>query len=396
MANNEFGGGSFFGSAFSTTGAVIGSGGGGMGGGGGRGPGGGGAATTGPGLSMTPDWHRWVAENVLLRNSPQSIVEAMLKAGFDQPTAVREVQAAVNHPYLRAAAQLGAGANGQAPVAVQASTAKADKIAWFLENQRRAKRLASTFGQVPRVKKPSRQAFLDDFYSQNRPCIIEGAMDDWPAMTKWTGEYLKAKCGDRIVEVQANRSSDANYEINQTKLKKEMTFGEFVDIVESGIQTNDWYITANNSGKNKEALKELWGDIVLFDYLKDDPSNNGFFWYGPAGTVTPLHHDLTNNFMAQVRGSKRIKLVAPYESADVYNNRHCYSPVDPENPDLARFPKFADVRVIDVVIGPGDLFFLPVGWWHHVRGLEISITMTFTNFVYDNDFFSFYTTYNDI
>jgi ribosomal protein L16 Arg81 hydroxylase len=195
---------------------------------------------------------------------------------------------------------------------------------------------------------------------------------------------------------EANRSSDANYEINQTKLKKEMTFGEFVDIVESGIETNDWYITANNSGKNKTALKDLWDDIVLFDYLREDPGNNGFFWYGPAGTVTPLHHDLTNNFMAQVRGRKCVKLVAPYESADVYNNRHCYSPVDPEKPDLARFPKFADVRVIDVVIGPGDLFFLPVGWWHHVRGLEISITMTFTNFVYDNDFFSFYTTYNDI
>ena len=43
-------------------------------------------------------------------------------------------------------------------------------------------------------------------------------------MTRWTGDYLKQKCGSQIVEVQANRNSDANYEINQTKLKKEMTF----------------------------------------------------------------------------------------------------------------------------------------------------------------------------
>ena len=396
MANSEFGGSSFFGSAFSSSGTVIGGAGGGMGGGG-RGPGPA-AATAAPGLTMTPDWQRWVAENLLLRNSPQSMVEAMIKAGFDQQTAAREIQAAMGHPYVRAAAQLGVGANGQAPAAAQASSARADKFAWFLENQRRAKRQSSTFGQVIRVKKPSRQAFLDDFYSQNRPCIIEGAMDDWPALTKWTGDYLKARCGDRIVEVQANRNSDANYEINQTKLKKEMTFGEFVDIVESGVQTNDWYITANNSGKNKEALRPLWDDVVIFpDYLRaDNPNDNGFFWYGPAGTVTPLHHDLTNNFMAQVRGRKRIKLIAPYDSADVYNNRHCYSPVDPEQPDAARFPKFANVNVIDVEIGPGELFFLPVGWWHHVRGLEISITMTFTNFVFDNDFFSYYTTYNEI
>jgi ribosomal protein L16 Arg81 hydroxylase len=52
--------------------------------------------------------------------------------------------------------------------------------------------------------------------------------------------------------------------------------------------------------------------------------------------------------------------------------------------------------VIDVEIGPGDLLFLPVGWWHHVRGLETSITMTFTNFVFDNDFYSIYKTYQEI
>ena len=38
----------------------------------------------------------------------------------------------------------------------------------------------------------------------------------------------------------------------------------------------------------------------------------------------------------------------------------------------------------------------PVGWWHYVRGLEVSITMTFTNFVFDNDFYSIYRTYGDI
>jgi ribosomal protein L16 Arg81 hydroxylase len=112
--------------------------------------------------------------------------------------------------------------------------------------------------------------------------------------------------------------------------------------------------------------------------------------------VTPLHHDLTNNFMAQVRGRKLIRLIAPCELADVYNNRHCYSQVDLDRIDLARFPQFRNVRIIDLVIGPGDLFFLPVGWWHYVRGLEISITMTYTNFVFDNDFHSYYTTYQDI
>src|SRR5687768_15683200 len=67
-----------------------------------------------PGVAMTPEWRRWVAENVLLRNEPNSIVDAMVKGGVDRPTAIREVQAALDHPYLRAAKQLGKGAGGNA------------------------------------------------------------------------------------------------------------------------------------------------------------------------------------------------------------------------------------------------------------------------------------------
>ena len=59
--------------------------------------------------------------------------------------------------------------------------------------------------------------------------------------------------------------------------------------------TNDFYLTANNNSSNRKVLPELWDDIGrLPEYLQaDQPS--GFFWMGPAGTVTPFHHDLTNN-----------------------------------------------------------------------------------------------------
>ena len=49
---------------------------------------------------------------------------------------------------------------------------------------------------------------------------------------------------------------------------------------------------------------------------------------------------------------------------------------NPDHVDYERYPEFRQVTVVDVVIGPGDLLFLPIGWWHHVRGLDVSITMT--------------------
>lgn len=345
-------------------------------------------------VTMDDGWRRWCAENVLLGHSEDSMVQAMLKAGVDRNTAIAEVRAAANHPYLRAARQLGAvRVPGDGTL-----KAKIEKRDWVLECYRRSARQASWHGQVPRVPKLSRQQFLDEYYALNRPVVMTGAMDDWPALTRWTFPELKRRFGARVVSVQANRSSDANYEQNSERLRREMTFGEYVERVESGGDTNDFYITANNAGTNEEALKELWDDIVLFpEYLRDnDPSNRGFFWFGPKGTVTPLHHDLTNNFMAQVRGRKRVRLIAPYELAHVYNNRHCYTQVDLDRVDYERFPLFREVTITDVEIGPGDLLFLPVGWWHYVHGLEISITMTFTNFVFDNDFYSFYRTYQDI
>jgi hypothetical protein len=64
--------------------------------------------------------------------------------------------------------------------------------------------------------------------------------------------------------------------------------------------------------------------------------------------VTPLHHDLTNNFMAQVKGRKRVLLVPLVQTPYVYNHLHCYLRGDPENPDYDRFPLFRNCSIFDL------------------------------------------------
>ena len=39
------------------------------------------------------------------------------------------------------------------------------------------------------------------YVAANKPCVIRGAVDHWPALRKWTPEYLKEAAGDVQVTV---------------------------------------------------------------------------------------------------------------------------------------------------------------------------------------------------
>ncbi len=54
---------------------------------------------------------------------------------------------------------------------------------------------------IPRLKRPSRADFVERFLMPGLPVIIEGAIDDWPALHKWNPAYLAKAAGEREVEV---------------------------------------------------------------------------------------------------------------------------------------------------------------------------------------------------
>jgi len=126
----------------------------------------------------------------------------------------------------------------------------------------------------------------------------------------------------------------------------------------------------------------------MFPEFLDELDTKGkvFFWFGPVGTITPLHHDPLNLMMAQVYGRKRWRIISPEQTPLLYNYVGVFSKVDCENPDYNRYPLFKDVNIIETVLEPGELIFIPVGWWHQVKALDISISLSFTNFVFPNQY----------
>uniref|UniRef100_A0A665W7W2 JmjC domain-containing protein n=1 Tax=Echeneis naucrates TaxID=173247 RepID=A0A665W7W2_ECHNA len=75
--------------------------------------------------------------------------------------------------------------------------------------------------------------------------------------------------------------------------------------------------------------------------------------------------------------------VTPFECLYPYPVHHpCdrQSQVDFDNPDYERFPNFKNVVGYEAVVGPGDVLYIPMYWWHHIESLlngGVTITVNF-------------------
>jgi len=260
---------------------------------------------------------------------------------------------------------------------------------WLQDVRQRIRLLSPQASGVPTATDLSAEDFLDLCYAPGRPVLLRGLAGGWPALHRWSPDYLRAAIGAATVEVQGGRSANPAYERDKQAHRRNMGFDAFLDAIDGAADGNDLYLTAYNSRANAEALAPLRADIGEGDGLLQPGSAaaQGMLWIGPAGTFTPLHHDLTNNLLVQIVGRKDVVVVAPEETAKVYNDHHVFSALgDVEAIDLQRFPLAAGLRGYKLRIEPGDALFLPIGWWHQVRALDFSVSLTATSFVWPNDF----------
>jgi hypothetical protein len=267
----------------------------------------------------------------------------------------------------------------------------ADRLAlarreWLLETLERQRLLAPAVAGIERRSGLGTQEFLERYYAAGRPVIVTGELKDWPALTLWTPDYLKARVGGAPVDYQGGRIADAGYERAMPAHRRQAPFDQFIDAI---VRTsgNDLYITAYNSVANRAALTPLFTDMRPLGKFLAGGAENGMLWIGPAGTFTPLHYDLTNNFIAQIVGRKRLKIVPASETGRLGEAGHVYSKVrDLDGPlDALEHPRLNGARVFDLELAPGEILFVPFGWWHQVRSLDFSVTATFTNFRWPND-----------
>jgi hypothetical protein len=314
-----------------------------------------------------------MAENRLLGASPESMLAAMEAAGQPAEQA-REALLKLELDPVFVGAQR-----------VQRLQHKLESVLSCLQQVRALHPDADRIARLPRL---SRDTWLRDFVAPCRPVVLTEVCQDWPALHGWAPEALRQQYGHVVVEVQSGRAADPDYERNKLRLRREMPLADLIDRALAGGPSNDLYLTANNLALRRPALTPLLADVGTLPAGTDRSQLPGaaLFWFGPAGTVTPLHHDTLMLFHTQVVGRKRWRFVSPLDTHRLSNLDNVFSPIDLDRPDLARFPSFAGVQVLETVVGPGETLFLPIGWWHQVTALDLSVSLSYTNLDVPNSF----------
>ncbi|NPC84086.1 cupin-like domain-containing protein [Pyxidicoccus fallax] len=307
-------------------------------------------------------------ENLSLGVGEEDARRTLMGAGVAEDVARAEVARALGHPYFQACQRLGR------------------RYAWMESVMDAYSSLHRQAGRDRALEKReglSAEEFFTHYYYGHRPVVLKGMMGDWPALGRWSLSYLAERAGAAEVEVMTGRNANPDHAPQAEKHRTRMTFRDYLKMVASGGETNDYYMVPRNENWQRDGLSPLREDVrapagIIDPGLRPDMMT---LLLGPAGTVTPLHHDNMNVLLAQVMGRKHVRMAPSFQRHLMYSRYGTFSHVDAGKPDLERFPLYGEANVVEAVVEPGELLFIPVGWWHWVRALDVSASVTFHHFL---------------
>lgn len=221
------------------------------------------------------------------------------------------------------------------------------------------------------------------------PLIIRGMINHWAALERWTPESLAARCGTLEVDYVAEPRTPASSRLAAFESRKRI-HGRFSDFIQSLIDENGprVYVLLSNLLRRAPHLADDFmplGDCIPLSvpkFLRRRLVRGPLLWIGPKDMVSPLHLDPEHNLFAQVYGRKEWLIFPPSDQRDLYvpwpehpDGILNWSPIDVSAPDINRFPRYGRLRPYRHVLEPGEVLYLPAGWWHGVRYEDIAISI---------------------
>lgn len=202
------------------------------------------------------------------------------------------------------------------------------------------------------------------------PVLVDGCTEGWPAAARWaTADALCAAHGALRFELAAG---------------VEMSLAEYAAYASGAAADFPYYLFERRFRGERGALL---ADYALPGLFADDllglvpGSSMRFFIAGGARTGTCLHVDplLTSAWNACLCGAKRWVLLPPGTPLAAGLAPAVATPCawfTDAYPRLVEAAERGELRLLECVQRPGEIVFVPSGWWHGVLNLEWSVAVT--------------------
>ena len=273
--------------------------------------------------------------------------------------------------------------------------------------RRRRKRDDSELRVAEVSTPPSAEAFFAEFVRRNVPLVVRGAARGWPAM-RWSAEYFESFCDELVTVAPLQVDGPHAY---WDKWLEPAAAWEHEEADPEVVDAEQLLVVSASRVKlrMRKFLKLLRPDSHVaatfyadgagnlahsFPFLKDDFSPPPFaaalelkrtdLWIG-GRSISRMHFDNLDNVFAQVVGSKTFVLAPPDAGAALQGGRRLRKAANAyTQPDgFARegggvlhetvlnylcVERPASLPTVRVTLQPGDMLYLPFGWWHEVHG----------------------------
>ncbi len=217
------------------------------------------------------------------------------------------------------------------------------------------------------------EEFQRSWVNRALPVVIEGVASSWPASSRWTLPALRERFSDVKVQLLRagrprglRRAGGTTYDAS--------TFGRYIDALTAGAADPGYLVTMW-----EELPESLRADVRWPEVCGRARWSQSTLWFGPRDIVSPMHFDVPDNLYVVVRGRKRFTLVPR-----ATRGMSALTPCSPGRPSMrasipsAPRPSRATRRAPWIAeLGCGDALYIPRFWWHHARGLDLTLAVNF-------------------
>lgn len=220
----------------------------------------------------------------------------------------------------------------------------------------------------------------------NEPIVLRGLVAHWPIVEQAArsnddaAEYFTQRYNGRpitLVHGEPDIGGRVAYNADLSKLNCHSTKTSLPDAIklmlgESACEHKSlYYMGTTLSDSIMPGFREQ-------NALELGVNAHQYLWMGNRSCI-PAHYDLPDNIACNVVGRRRFTLFPPEQLKNLYVGPLDFTPagqaislVDIREPDLGRFPNYAEAEKFSRVVelDAGDALFIPSMWWHHVEGLE--------------------------